>query len=118
IDKSCYMSSVFHRTPDFFVPTRGVKFELSSDKFETGELMEWLRGKIKLVITESTLILSSDGVVSELGELLETLLEVIANSSMDECLLIARDVICVDRNRATVDRSRVVGKQKGRVGGE
>ncbi|WP_176695699.1 hypothetical protein, partial [Candidatus Ichthyocystis sparus] len=83
IDISYYMSSVFHRTPDFFLPTRGVNFELSSDKFETGEFMAWLRGKIKLVITESTLVLSSDGVISESGELLETLLEAIANSLMD-----------------------------------
>ncbi|WP_176696816.1 hypothetical protein, partial [Candidatus Ichthyocystis sparus] len=118
IDELCYMSSVFHRTPGFFMPTRGVNFELSSDQFETGELMGWLRGKIKLLITESTLVLSSDGVISESGESLETLLEAIANSLMDECLLIARDVIYVDRDRLVVDRSRKVGKQKRKAGRE
>ncbi|WP_176696124.1 hypothetical protein, partial [Candidatus Ichthyocystis sparus] len=71
------------------------------------------RGKIKLVITESTLVLSSDGVISESGELLETLLEAIANSLMDECLSIAIDVIYVDEDRVVVDRARKVGKQEG-----
>ncbi|WP_176696366.1 hypothetical protein, partial [Candidatus Ichthyocystis sparus] len=115
IDRLYYMSKVFHAKPSFFMPDKWANCNLSSDKIGTSEFMLWLREEIKLLVTRSTLVLNSDGVVSKLGGSLETLLEAIANSLMDECLLVARDVIYVDKNRVTVDRSREVVKQKRKL---
>ncbi|WP_092460343.1 hypothetical protein [Candidatus Ichthyocystis sparus] len=104
-DRLNYMNSAFPRTSGFFMSGKGTNLNLSSDKFEVAEFMMWLREEIKLVVTKPVLVLSPDGVVSELGESLENLLKEIASSLMDECLSVARDVIRVDKNLITVDKS-------------
>ncbi|WP_092411212.1 hypothetical protein [Candidatus Ichthyocystis sparus] len=74
------------------------------DKEVVDIIMPWMNFKLREIVTGSTLVLGSDGVILEVGELIEGLLAALSNHIVKECVVIAKDIISVDRIRAAMNK--------------
>ncbi|WP_092402895.1 hypothetical protein [Candidatus Ichthyocystis sparus] len=82
-------------------------YKSSIDVSILDKLIPWLDDQLRAIITRSTLVMGSNGVVLELGESIDKLLEAISGSIVNECARTAVDVVSVDRGVVSIYKSKL-----------